>query len=83
MIIWIHNKKKMIEKSFSLRFNFHLIYIFYIKSNGALKGRKEDFCYDLNIRFCGIHFNYTNWNFNKEFRYSDRKIKYKKLKLIN
>jgi len=82
MTIWIYNKKKKIEKSFCLRFSFKHFKHCYITNNGALKGRKEDTCYDLNIRFIGIHFNYTNWNFNRELRLSDRKLKYKKLKLI-
>jgi hypothetical protein len=36
------------------------------KSNGALKGIKEDRCYDLNIYFLGIFLGYTNYDYNGE-----------------
>jgi hypothetical protein len=34
------------------------------KSNGAIKGRVGDTCYDLNIYILGLFFSYTNWDYN-------------------
>lgn len=34
-------------------------------SNGAKKNKKEDTCYDFNVNFLGVFFNYTNFNYSK------------------
>ena len=68
MTIWfskkINEEKRYCSKSISLNFYPQHWKIIRCKSNGAVKGRKEDKCYDLNIYFLGIHFSYTNWDYN-------------------
>ena len=68
MIIWfsrkINGEKRYCSKSVS--FNFHLKHwrLLQFKTNGALKGRKGDTCFDLNIYFLGVFLGYTNWDYN-------------------
>jgi len=69
MTIWFSRKfngvKKYCSKSVGLRFvprHWKMIKCF---TNGALKGRKEDTCYDFHIYFMGIFFNYTNYDYNR------------------
>lgn len=68
MIIWFNKKingqKKYCSKSISLRFYAKHWKIIQWSSNGALKGRKEDTCYDFNIYILGFFFGYTNWDYN-------------------
>jgi hypothetical protein len=69
MTIWfnkISNGEKMyLSKSITIRFLPQHWKIMQWKSNGALKGIKEDKCYDLNIYFLGFYFSYTNWSYNR------------------
>jgi len=68
MTFWFDNKingvKKYCSKSISFRFLPQHWRLLQWKNNGALKGRKEDTCYDLNIYILGIFFSYTNWDYN-------------------
>jgi hypothetical protein len=68
MTIWFSKKtnKEHTYRSKSISINFlpqHWKSVRW-KSNGSVKGRKEDTCYDLNINFLGIFFSYTNWDYN-------------------
>ncbi len=69
MTIWFSRKfngvKKYCSKSISLRYHPNHWKLHQWKTNGALKGRMEDTCYDLNIYFLGIFFSYTNWDYNR------------------
>jgi len=68
MTIWFNKKnngiKRYCSKSVSFRYYPQHWKLLQWKSNGALKGRKEDTCYDLNIYFLGFFFGYTNWDYN-------------------
>lgn len=68
MTIWFNKKRNRehayCSKSISLNFYPQHWKKIRCKSNGAIKGRKEDKCYDLNIHFLGIFFSYTNWDYN-------------------
>lgn len=68
MTIWFNKKingeKRYCSKSISFRYYPQHWKLLQWKSNGALKGRKEDTCYDLNIYFLGFFFGYTNWDYN-------------------
>lgn len=67
MTIWfkkIVNGKKKCCKSISLQFHPKHWELLLCETNGALKGRKEDTCYDFNIHFLGVFFSYTNWDYN-------------------
>lgn len=68
MTIWfnkISNGEKMYcSKSISLRFLPQHWKLIQWKNNGAIKGNKEDTCYDLNIYILGVFFSYTNWSYN-------------------
>jgi len=67
MTFWFHRKiesGRKITKCISIRFLPQHWKLIHCKSNGALKGRKEDTCYDFNIHFLGIFFSYTNWDYN-------------------
>lgn len=69
MTIWFSRKingvKRYCSKSISLHFHPQHWRLIQWKNNGALKGRKEDTCYDLNIYFLGIFFSYTDWHYNR------------------
>ena len=69
MTIWFSRKfngvKGYCSKSISLRFLPQHWKLHQWKTNGALKGRKEDTCYDINIYCLGIFFLYTNWDYNR------------------
>jgi hypothetical protein len=66
--IWFSKKfngvKRYCSKSISINFYPQHWKSYQWKSNGALKSRKEDTCYDLNIYFLGIFLSYTNWDYN-------------------
>ncbi len=68
MTIWFGKKtnKKHIycSKSISIHFLPQHWKEMRWKSNGSVKGKKEDTCYDLNICFLGVFFSYTNWDYN-------------------
>ena len=68
MTIWfskkINGEKRYCSKSISFNFYPQHWKLIQWKSNGAIKGRNEDKCYDLNIYFLGIFFGYTNWDYN-------------------
>lgn len=56
----INDEKRYCSKSISIRFYMQHWKLLQFKTNGALRGRKEDKCYDLNIYFLGIFIGYTN-----------------------
>jgi hypothetical protein len=68
MTIWFNKKvngrKIYCSKSISLKFVPKHWKLIQCKTNGALKSRKEDSCYDLNIYILGVFFSYTNWDYN-------------------
>jgi hypothetical protein len=72
MTIWFSKKtngeKKYCSKSISLNFYPQHWKLRQWKSNGAIKGKKEDKCYDLNIYFLGVFFGYTNWDYNSKIK---------------
>jgi hypothetical protein len=72
MTIWFNKKvngtKRYCSKSISIWFYPQHWRIIHWHNNGALKGRKEDTCYDCNIMFLGFRFGYTNWDYNHKFR---------------
>ncbi|MBN8200509.1 hypothetical protein [Bacillus sp. NTK034] len=39
-----------------------------IRTNGAKKGNPKDSCLDWQLDLGHIHFNYTNFNYNKKYR---------------
>lgn len=82
MIYWFYNKEK-ITKSISITYHKQHWKLFLCRSNGARRGVKEDTCYDYNIHFLGIFLSYTNWDYNKKYRYSVGDIRRKKIKNIN
>jgi hypothetical protein len=69
MTIWFNKKvngeKRYCGKSITIRYHLKNWKLLQWKSNGALKGNKQQTCYDLNIYFLGLFFSYTNWDFNK------------------
>ena len=69
MTIWfnkISNGERMYHsKSITIRFLPQHWKKVQWKSNGAVKGRKEDKCYDFNAHFLGIFFSYINWSYNR------------------
>ncbi len=68
MTIWfskkINGEKRYCSKSISLNFHLRHWALMQCKSNGAIKGRVGDTCYDLNIYILGLFFSYTNWDYN-------------------
>ena len=68
MTFWFNKKinghKTYCSKSISINFYPQHWRLIKWQSNGAIKGRKEYKCYDLNIYFLGLFFGYTNWDFN-------------------
>jgi len=62
MTLWFNKCSK------SISINFHRKHFKMMKAwnNGAVKGRKEDTCFDFNIHFLGIFFSYTNWDYNND-----------------
>jgi hypothetical protein len=70
MTIWFSKKTNKehtyCSKSISINFLPQHWKLRQWKSNGAIKGKKEDKCYDLNIYFLGIFFGYTNWEYNSD-----------------
>lgn len=85
MTIWFNRttngQKQYCSKSISLRYYFKHWKLLLWSNNGALKGRKEDTCYSLTVHFLGIFFNYTNWDFNRKFRYNPTKNYMRELKI--
>ena len=79
MIIWFNKS----SKSISFRFYSQHWKLIQWKNNGAIKGRIEDTCYDLNIYFLGFFFGYTNWSYNRHMRkYNINEVREQKLKRI-
>jgi hypothetical protein len=70
MTIWFSKKTNKehtyCSKSISINFLPQHWKLRQWKSNGAIKGKKEDKCYDLNIYCLGIFFGYTNWEYNSD-----------------
>jgi len=68
MTIWFNRKfngiKRYCSKSISFSFTAKNWKLISANTNGALKGRKEDTCYDCNIHFFGVKLSYTNWDYN-------------------
>jgi len=87
MTIWfnkkINGKKRYCSKSISISYHKKHWKLFHCSTNGAKKGRKEDTCFDLNIHFLGIFLAYTNWDYNCEYRYTDKIIRLNKLTRLN
>jgi len=83
MTIWFNKnnngKKRYFTKSISLKFYPQHWKLLQWKDNGALKGKKEDSCYDLNIYFLGVFLGYTNWDYNSEYRLTKSEIRKQKL----
>jgi hypothetical protein len=87
MTIWFNKKfngkKRFCSKSISINYHIRHWKLFQCYTNGAIKGRKEDTCFDSTINFFGLFLSYTNWDYNCEYRYNDNTIRLNKLKRIN
>ena len=83
MLIWfnkkVKGKKRYCSKSISFYFRPQHWKLIQWKNNGALKGIKEDRCYDLNIYFLGLFFSYTNYDYNSELNLTKLEIRKRKL----
>lgn len=68
MTIWfsrtINGEKRHCSKSIRISFHPKHWRLLQCSTNGAIRGRKEDRIYDLNIYILGVFFGYTNWDYN-------------------
>ena len=63
MNFWFGKKGNGIVNHKCISINYHVQHflVFSCKTNGAIKG--VDSCFDLNIRFFGLFFSYTNFDY--------------------